>query len=135
MAQFCACLHSRPAYRQTSKHEFYFTLIYLPGQPTARRSVAGRRRLATVMKSTPICCQNKGLFQAGRPFWGPPLFNTPTVHAVFGADSSLSCASWRMNTGMQMASPISPLVSPGRMVSSAPSVHSQRSQLFMPTSM
>ncbi|AHC44543.1 hypothetical protein AX27061_0075 [Achromobacter xylosoxidans NBRC 15126 = ATCC 27061] len=77
MAQFCACLHSRPAYRQTSKHEFYFTLIYLPGQPTARRSVAGRRRLATVTKSTPICCQNKGLSRRGGPFGVRPSLIPP----------------------------------------------------------
>ncbi|AOU90968.1 uncharacterized protein AruCF_0077 [Achromobacter ruhlandii] len=41
MAQSCACLHSRPAYRQTSKHEFYFTLIYLPGQPPERLGTGG----------------------------------------------------------------------------------------------
>lgn len=55
--------------------------------------------------------------------------------AAFAVFSSFSSASCRMKTGMQMASPTSPLVSPGMIVSKAPIVHSQRSQLFMPTSM
>ncbi|CPM99820.1 Uncharacterised protein [Bordetella pertussis] len=36
---------------------------------------------------------------------------------------------------MQMARPTSPLVRPGRMVSKAPTTHTQRSQLFISTSM
>ena len=58
-----------------------------------------------------------------------------SLFAGRSAFSRFSSANCRMNTGMQMARPISPLIRPGMMVSSAPTVHSQRSQLFMPTSM
>ncbi|MGE8640534.1 MAG: hypothetical protein ACN6PR_17905, partial [Achromobacter sp.] len=61
MAQFCACLHSRPADRQTSKHEFYFTLIYLAGQPAKRRNVVCRHPVDPGPYFAGICCQNPGL--------------------------------------------------------------------------
>ena len=61
--------------------------------------------------------------------WGRIGPSTGQVQAGRSAFSRFSSASCRMNTGMQMARPISPLIRPGMMVSSAPTVHSQRSQL------
>ena len=72
--------------------------------------------------------------EPARPSWPVACRDFP-VQAGRSAFSRFSSANCRMNTGMQMARPISPLIRPGMMVSSAPTVHSQRSQLFMPTSM